>query len=310
MSPARAWAEYVPVITLSWLLRLMPRRGALALGRALGRAASLVDRSHRRVAQQNLERAFGDSLSESERRRLVGRVYSHFGMVAADCMLMRWMRPRDIERLVEYEGVEHIRGAFLKGKGVLLFSGHIGNWEMAALMQGWLGYPIAMVTRTLDNPHLERLMAEGRTRSGNEVIPKRNAVRGVVRALQHGWCAAIVIDQDSRGTDPVFVEFFGRPTATTPALAILALRSGAPIVPVFALPAPGGKYRIRYLPEVPLPQNSDRDAAVVELTQACTSIIEDQVRARPECWLWMHRRWKTAPPAPAKTATAARSGGA
>ena len=118
-----------------------------------------------------------------------------------------------------------------------------------------------------------------------------------------------MIDQDTRGTDPVFVEFFGRPAATTPALAILALRTGAPIVPVFGAPAPGGKYRIRYLPEVALPKTADRDAAVVELTQACTSLIEDQIRARPECWLWMHRRWKTARRA-AQPAAAARSGGA
>ena len=298
MTAARTWLEYLPIAVLARLLRLIPRTWALGVGRAAGRIAWMIDSRHRAVAVANLAAAYGDSLPEAERRRLVGRVFSHFGMVGADCLLMAGMVPGDVERLVEYEGVEHIRKAFLKGKGVFVFSGHFGNWEMVALMQGWLGYPMAMVTRPLDNPRLERMMLAGRGASGNEVIHKRNAVKEILKAIRNGWCVAIVIDQDTRGTESVFVDFFGRKAATTPALALLALKTGAPIVPVFGVPLPDGRYRISYLPEVPVKELAGtlaRGEAVAAITAACTKIIEQQVRAHPECWLWMHRRWKRSP---------------
>ncbi len=298
MRGPRALLEFLPVWAASWLLRAIPRGAALAAGRAAGRAAFAVDRRHRRVALQNLKDCFGDSMPESERLRLAGRVFAHFGAMAVDCLLMRWMTPRDLDRLVEHKGVENIRGAFRKGRGVLVFSGHFGNWEMVALMQGWLGYPMVLVTRTMDNPHLERLLRKGRAASGNDVIPKRDAVRGVLKALRNGWCAAIVIDQDTRGSDHVFVDFMGRPTAATPALALLAMRTGAPVVPAFGVPLSGGRYRVTYMPEVPvqeLARSRDRDEAVAAITQACTAVLESQVRARPDLWLWMHRRWKRRP---------------
>jgi KDO2-lipid IV(A) lauroyltransferase len=210
--------------------------------------------------------------------------------------MMTRLAPRDMERLIEYEGVEHIRKAFLKGKGVFVISGHFGNWEMVALMQGWLGYPMALVTRPLDNPLLERLLEEGRRHSGNDVISKREAVREILRTLRHGWCVALVIDQDTRGGgEPVFVDFFGRPAATTASLGLLALKTGAPIIPVFGVPLPGGRYRITYHPEVQAARTGRRDADVLAITQACTGLIEQQIRERPDCWLWLHRRWKRSP---------------
>ena len=292
MNRARALAEYIPVRILAGALGLLPRKAALACGRGAGLAAWALDGGHRKVALANLEAAYGSALSPQERAELTRKVFAHFGMVGAECLLMAKRRPSDLDRLVEFEGVEHLRKAFLKGKGVFVFSGHFGNWEMVALMQGFLGYPMAMVTRPLDNPLLEELLARGRTQSGNEVIHKRSAARGMIRALRHGWCVAIVIDQDTRGTESVFVDFFGRPAATTPALARLALRGGTPVVPVFGIPLPDGRYRITYLPEVAIPSTGDREADVRALTQECTRIIEEQVRRHPEMWLWIHRRWK------------------
>jgi KDO2-lipid IV(A) lauroyltransferase len=302
LNTVRVWLEYLPVRAAAAVLRVLPRPWGLALGRRAGTLAWAADRRHRRVALENLEAAFGEAMPAAERSRIARRVFEHFGMVGTECLMMTRLAPRDLDRLIEYEGVEHIRKAFLKGKGVFVVSGHFGNWEMVALMQGWLGYPMALVNRPLDNPRLDRLLQQGRRHSGNEVIAKRHAAREILRTLRQGWCVALVIDQDARGGgEPVFVDFFGRPAATTPALALLALKTGAPIVPVFGLPLPGGKYRITYLPEVSVSPTGDRQKDVVAITQACTALIEDQVRRRPECWLWLHRRWKRAP-------RAARSG--
>jgi len=298
MISARALAEYLPIRTAAGILRLLPRSAALAAGRAAGRLSWAIDRRHRQVALENLAAAYADRMPEGERRRLARSAFSHFGQVAAECLLMEKMKPADIERLVEYEGVEHIRKAFRKGKGVIVFSGHYGHWEIVALMQGWLGYPMALVTRPLDNPYLERLLWRGRTASGNDVIHKKNAVRGILKTLRHGWCVALVIDQDARGTEHVFVDFFGRPAATITTLGLIALKTGAPVIPVFSVPLPDGRYRISYLPELPVEQlatTGERGSDVKAITQACTRLIEEQVRARPECWLWMHRRWKRRP---------------
>ena len=155
--------------------------------------------------------------------------------------------------------------------------------------------PLLLLARPLDNPSLERLFAELRCRSGNRVIYKRNALKAVVRALRAGEGVAIVIDQDAR-QGGIFVPFMGHLASTTPALARLALRTGAAVVPTFSLPRPDGTYRVVYEPAVRVHRGGDANDEVLRLTGACTAILERWVRDYPEHWLWMHRRWKTPPP--------------
>ena len=164
---------------------------------------------------------------------------------------------------------------------------------MGVLLLGYLGIPVGIITRPLDNPLLETFMREMREASGNRVIGKRSAVRETLRALHAGMGVAMLIDQNVRSGARVFVDYFGRPASTTPTLALLALKTGAPVLPMFSYPGPGGSYRFVCLPELTVPVTGNRDEDVRALTQACTRVIEDQVRARPECWLWMHERWKT-----------------
>ncbi len=293
--PLTAWMEYLPVRGIQILLRPLPRRWALAAGRAAGRLAFLLDRRHRRVAEENIATSMPGAADPVRARRIAGRCFAHFGAVAVECLLMPYRSPLDVERLADWEGIEHLRKAHLKGRGVLVTSGHLGNWEMVALLQGWAGWPMALVTRPLDNPLLECLLARGRTRSGNEVIHKRRAVRGVLRALRNGWTVALVIDQDFPQSDHIFVDFFGRPAAAAPTLALLALRSGAPIVPVVSALGSDGRYRIRYLPAIEAVPTGDREADVLGIMSRCTALLEESIRGLPEQWLWMHRRWKTRP---------------
>jgi KDO2-lipid IV(A) lauroyltransferase len=212
-----------------------------------------------------------------------------------DCLLLQYRRVRDVDRLAVWEGIEHLKRAHLRGKGVFVVSAHMGNWEMVALLQGWLGLPMAMVTRPLDNPRLETMLARGRRRSGNEIIHKRRAVRGILGALRDGWCVALLIDQDFPESDRVFVDFFGRPAAAAPTLGLLALRTGAPIVPVVSELLGDGRYRIRYLTPLEARPTGDRDADVLDIMARSTAVLEAEIRAKPEQWLWMHRRWKTRP---------------
>ncbi len=293
---ARYLIEAAAFRALLLAARVVPRRLLLASGALAGRLGFWLDGRHRRIALDNLARAWNGRLSERHARRIVSDCWIHFGRVTFDTLCFPRFDRSAAGRLVRYEGLEHIRGAYAKGRGVLLFSGHFGHWELTALMQGYLDLPLALVTRPLDNPYLELLLARLRGLSGNRVIHKRNAVREVLRELRARRGVAIVLDQDARHAG-VFVPFFGRLASTTPTLALVALRTGAAIVPTYSLPRPDGTYTIVYEPEIEFSGGSDVEADVRRITAQCTARIESWVRERPALWLWMHRRWKTRPPA-------------
>ena len=274
---------------------VLPRRAMLGLGVLAGDAGYLLDRRHRRIALDNLRHAYGDNLHPAQARRLLRDCWRHFGRISLDTIACSRYGHGRLRALVRIEGLEHVRNAYATGRGALVFSAHFGHWELTALMQGYEGLPLALVTRPLDNPHLERALARVRGRSGNRIVHKRNAVREILRALREGLGVAIVIDKDAR-RDGVFVPFFGRPASTTRTLALVARRTGADVIPTFSYPAPDGTYTIVYEPPVPFSVSDDREADVRRLTERCTAIIETRVRERPELWLWMHRRWKTRPP--------------
>jgi KDO2-lipid IV(A) lauroyltransferase len=275
--------------------RAFPRRLLLAAGSLMGFVGYLIDVRHRRIAMDNLACAFGPDLGVRRARRIVRACWGHFGRITLDTLCFPRFDRDAVGRVVHYEGLEHIRTAYAKRKGVLLFSGHFGHWELTALMQGFIDLPLALVARPLDNPWLEQLLARLRGLSGNRVIHKRRAVREILRALRVADGVAIVLDQDAR-RDGIFVPFLGRPASTTPTLALVALRTGAPVVPSYSLPREDGSYTIVYEPEVDVRATGDLDADVRRVTAECTAHIERWVRERPELWLWMHRRWKTRPP--------------
>jgi KDO2-lipid IV(A) lauroyltransferase len=204
---------------------------------------------------------------------------------------------------IEFDGDDRIRTALAAGKGVIIFSGHFGYWELQALGHALVLPPMSVMARALDNPYLHRLLEEIRRRTGNGVIYRQGGLRRVLRALHGNECVGMLIDQHVHGAAAVTVDFFGRPVATTSALATLALRTGAPLVPVFALPLPGGRYRLIYEHPVEPPPATSPDPVQV-LTQRCTDVLEMYVRRHPHFWLWMHRRWRETPTADGSPATA------
>ena len=274
---------------------LLPRRVLLAIGSGVGWLESVLDRRHSRVALANLRSVYGPELPEKEIRRIARACWRHFGRTLFDSLAFPKLSAKSVGTVVEYEGLEHIRAAYARGKGVILFSAHFGHWELVALMQGYLGMPLALVARPLDNHRLERMVAGLRSGSGNTVVHKRSAWRAMLEAIRRKIGVAIMMDQDARGQG-VFVPFLGRPASTTPSLALLALRTGAAVVPVYSLPLEGGRWKVVYQPEVEVRETGDRDADVLRVTAECTAIVESWVRSHPELWLWMHRRFKTAPP--------------
>jgi KDO2-lipid IV(A) lauroyltransferase len=261
-----------------------------ASGTVLGLTFYTVDRAHRRIAQRNLATAF-PSRSASERRAIARAAFAHFGRLLLELLRFATLSPAQMLARAEFDGEERARLAYAQGKGVLFITGHFGFWELHAMVHAVKIRPIGVLARALDNPHLDRLLEHIRQRTGNTVIYRSGTIRRVMRTLQGGEGVAVLIDQHIIGRDAIYVDFFDRPAATTSAVAALALRTGAPVVPVFALPLGGGRYRMIY--EHPIePPRPDSADAVREFTQRCTDVLEMYVRRHPDLWLWMHRRWR------------------
>ncbi len=285
--------EYAAVMAVVAAARVCPMGAVLAAGTLLGRIFYLADRGHRQLAVRNLRAAF-PVRSEAECRAIAREMFSHFGRLLATLLKFSTLTPAEMMARIEFAGEERVTQAHAHGRGVLLFTGHFGFWEINALAHALALAPIAVLARPLDNPLLHRLLESVRTSTGNTVIYRRGAIRRVLRALEANQAVAFLIDQHMQPADAVYVDFFNRPAATTSALAALAIRTGAPVVPVFALPLPGGRFRMVYEHPVEPPRADDPDA-IRELTQRCTDVLEMYVRRYPELWLWMHRRWRDVP---------------
>ena len=286
--------EYPAVRSAMALVRVLPwwvvRRG----GACIGLAFYALDRIHRRTTLDNLSAALPHRTAR-EQRATARLVFAHFGRVLLELLKFATLGPTEMLRITEVEGAEHAQHAYAQGRGVIFFTGHFGFWEAIGLSQALRLEPVNVLARPLDNPYLNDLLERVRSTTGNGVIYRRGAIRRVLRVLEGGHAIGVLIDQHVHGPDAVTVEFFGRPAGTTNAIAAIALRTGSPVVPVFALPRRRGGYRIIYEHAVE-PPSSDSPDPVREFTQRCTDVLEMYVRRHPDLWLWMHRRWRTAGP--------------
>jgi KDO2-lipid IV(A) lauroyltransferase len=284
--------ESLAVRTLIGVVRLMPFGLVETCGAALGLTFYALDRSHRRVAQRNVAAAF-PTRTPAEQAAIVRGAFRHFGRLLFELLKFSTLSNPQMLARVEFEGEERVRAAYAHGRGVLFVTGHFGYWELQALVHALRLQPMAVMARALDNPDLHALLERMRTRTGNSVIYRQGTLRRAMRVLQDGQGVGVLIDQHISSRDAIHVDFFNRPAATTPIVAALALRTGARIVPLFALPLGGGRYRMIY--EHPIePPPDGTDDPVHELTQRCTDVLEMYVRRHPDLWLWMHRRWRDA----------------
>jgi len=282
--------EYVTVRSLLALVRGIPDPVVRAMGALLGRGFCLVDRPHRRVAERNLAAAF-PTRSPREHRAIARKAFQHFGRMAFEILEFSTLSPESMLARIEFDGLDRVRHAYAQGRGVFLFTGHFGYWELHALVHALELEPMAVMARALDNRDLNRLLEDIRGRTGNTVIYRQGTLRRVLRMLQARHAVAVLIDQHIVSRDAVYVDFFDRQAATTSLVASIALRSGVPVVPCFALPIGNGRYRMIY--EHPIePPRPDSEDPVREFTQRCTDVLEMYVRRHPELWLWMHRRWR------------------
>lgn len=273
------------------LIRTLPHPAARSLGRVLGDLFWTAAGSRRRIAVDNLRHAFPEG-DETACRRLARASFRHLGLAACDAISASRFDLVELCRRLTYEGWEHLEAARARPGGFFGLTAHLGCWEIAAHVTGAYFGPLHAVGRPLDNPYLDRELAGLRARFGNLLIPKRGAARRILRALEQGEMVGLLIDQRVKPHEGIRVPFFGRPAVTTPLLAQLSLRTGAPVVPIFCFPEPGGRYRYAVRPALEPPPGAGGEEAIAALTRRYLEVMEEEIRHRPEQWMWMHDRWK------------------
>jgi Kdo2-lipid IVA lauroyltransferase/acyltransferase len=246
----------------------------------------------RSTALRNLELAFPEQ-TDAERAAIARGVFRTLGIVTAEFFDLPRLTRENIGDLVQAEGLEHCRNALARGRGVLMFGAHFGNWELEAVAVSLLVKPVVVIYRPLDNGIFDALAMNVRTATGNRPVAKTKSMRTMLRNLHNNEILGILIDQNVDWYEGPFVEFFGKPACTSEGLALLALHTGAPVLPAYMVRLPDNRYRLVVGPEVELIHTGDRKADIAANTQRFTKIIEESIRRHPDQWLWVHKRWKT-----------------
>jgi len=288
------FAGRMALLGLHCMAKRTPLPVLYRIGERLGRLAYRLSRRYRTVAEHNLQMAYGESLSDGERRRLVEQVFIHFAKSLMEFLVADGLSPNDLCRMVTLKGEEHLQWCVQQGKGTLIITAHYGNWEIAArYLTQCKGYVLNVVARDADDSATAVLVNRIREQGGYRVFPRGQAVRAVLQALKRNELVAMLPDQNA---GDVFVPFFGRLAGTVAGPALLALRSGAPILPVFCTRQPDNTYLFEMLPPFVVQPSGDKERDVTDTMAHITALIEQQVRKHPSQWLWLHNRWKTRPP--------------
>lgn len=284
----RRTLEYLAARWVLGSLRVVPFRESLA--RCYIKLLDLAVPKLRRVAFRNLELALPAS-NGAERRRIVDGSFRNLARILVSVSQFHRIDKSNIHEYIRYDGFENFLKAKERGKGVLFATAHLGNWELSAFAHALMAEPMHVVARPLDNRRVDQIIEDLRAASGNIIYSKRDFVRGILRALHVNEAVGILIDQNVALGEGIFIDFFDRKACVSTSFAKLANRTGAAMIPGFALWSDAeGRFVLKFYP--PILPTGDNEAD----TRTIHAQLESVIREYPGQWLWMHRRWKTRPP--------------
>lgn len=241
------------------------------------------------MAETNLSFAF-PAWDASQRKRVIDGVFRSIARLLLTMARFPDINPQNVHGWIRYQDVENYLRAKELGRGVLVATAHLGNWELSAYAHALMTEPMHVMVRPLDNLKIDRLVESLRAASGNRLIQKSDAARAVLKALRANEAVGILADQNTSAAEGVFVDFFGRKACANSGFVKLAYRSGAPVIPGFAIwDQTSGQYVLRFYPEIEMSGDVETD------TQRIHSFFEKVIREYPDQWMWIHRRWKTRP---------------
>jgi Kdo2-lipid IVA lauroyltransferase/acyltransferase len=274
---------------MSWI----PYPVGQLLGGMLGTAASFLPVPRLRVALENMRACLGAERSEADLRRLYRRMFRHFGRMFFEVPHILRITPDNVERYAILENEKHFFRALAQGKGVIVLTAHFGNWELMSAVVSLRCGGGSIVVRPLDFPPADRILEELRSRFNSEIIPKQKGARRILAALRKGRAVGILLDQNVDWYEGIFVDFLGRTACTNKGLALIALKTGVPVVPTLTIRRPQGGYRVVFLPPVEPQRTGDPQRDVEDTTARYAAVLSRVIQAHPDHWFWFHRRWKT-----------------
>jgi len=284
-------------LTLSLIgaaFRILPDAASHRLGRWIGLAGFRLSAGRREIALNNLKLAMGAELSSDQIETLARESFANLGVGLAEFFNLPSLDAEKLFELVEFAGEENLKSALSEGKGVLVLSAHLGNWDMLAASLAAKGFPISLITKVSRSEALNRVWMGYREAAGIKIFISSGSMGRILRQLKSGGIVGFVLDQNALREDGVFVPFFGKAACTLGSLAVLARRTGAPVIPVYTF-REGGRHRVVVEGPIITPEIEDRDLDVLKRTEAYTSWTEKVIREHPEQWTWLHDRWKTRP---------------
>jgi len=277
----------------SFIVNLLPEGFALWCGKQMGGLFFHLDWERRKVALENLQVAFGKEKPERERRAIAQRAFQNLGMMAVEFFRIPRMDVETFRKKVTIEGLDRTLRLLEKGKGMLLLLSHFGNWEMMGIMSKLIGDSIMVLAKPMKkNRRMDQFITEIRSAAGLEVVSSIKASRTVIRALSKNRVVGILIDQRAKRSEGVWADFFGKKAPTTPGLAVLAMKTGAPVVPVFMVRNGFGKHRLIIQEPLELIRTGDVKKDAEANTQLFNHTLESMIRQYPDQWFWVHRRWE------------------
>jgi KDO2-lipid IV(A) lauroyltransferase len=299
-SKLQIWTEYAAARSLLAVPSTLPRKAALLFGRAVANLSGHALKNLRKVAYRNLEIALPDTGAEV-REQIVKGTFENLGRILGEMSQFPRATRENLAELIEFrfDSKTLARHQVMRagGRGTIIVSPHLGNWELLVFAYSALFEPISYLARPLDNPLIEDLTVKLRTRFGNRPINKTNSIHEAMRILREGGILGVLADVNSHPKEGVFVPFFGVPACTSSGVAMLALRTHAVIVPMAGVWDSEAKRYIAVHGELIEPVTTgNRKQDVVATTAQFTAEVEKLVRAYPEQWLWIHKRWRSRPP--------------
>lgn len=292
----QTWLEYAVARAIFVSLGLMPADWALRTGTALGRVAHLTMADLRRTGELNLKLAFPEKTDE-ERKELLRGCFAGLGRQLGFFSKFATEDRESLLNLFQWKGLEYVEAASAGKRPLILFTGHVGAWELSSFGLSLVDLPFSFLVRRIDNPKIEEMVDRVRTRFGNQSVDKRGAARPMLNILRAGGTLGLLVDLNTLEEEAIFVDFFGVPASTTFMLAKLALRTDAVVIAGFApWDKDRRKFLMQFLPPLEVVRTGDEDEDVRRLTADLTKVVENYIRRYPDQWLWIHKRWKTRPP--------------
>jgi len=290
----------------NWLIYLLVKNGikgilnvqrdtAITFLKNLSLLGFYIVPGERKKTINHLTQVYRNSKTPKEIHCMAKAVFLNLGRNMADAFGLARFNNQNIDRYIEVRGKENLDAALKKGKGVIVLSGHIGNWELMASYFAMKGYPVNVVGAPIYDPRLDELVVKNREGSGLKYIERGSATREIIKAMIRNEIIGLLIDQDTKHVEGVFVDFLGTKAYTPVGPVLLAIKTGAAIVPMAIHIRKNDTHLIEFENEIVLEPFEDQEQNRIYNTQLCSNAVEKFIRKYPTQWVWMHERWKTRP---------------